>query len=84
VLVTVVEHGLEVVRVRRHEAVEVVEALAGGPVREGSPRGNVPERGMVPLTQREGGVPALAQDLGHAGCRLWHPPRGVSSQNASV
>jgi hypothetical protein len=44
----------------------------------------VPERGMVPLTQREGGVPALAQDLGHAGCRLWHPPRGVSSQNASV
>ena len=54
------------------EAVEVVEAVAGGPVGERAHRGRLVGGRVVPLAEGGGLVAVVAQDLGHGGGRHRH------------
>ena len=55
------------VHLRAHEAVEVVEAFAGGPPVERAHRGDLAGRGLMPFAERGGAVAVALQDLGKGG-----------------
>ena len=66
------EAGLPLGGLAGEEPVEVVEAVAGGPVGEGAHRGRLVGRRVVPLAERGGLVAVVAEDLGDGGGRLRH------------
>ena len=66
--------GQEVVRLAAEEAVEALEALAGGPGVEGASDAGLGERRLIPFAQGIGGVALVAQDSGEGGGAGRHPP----------
>ena len=72
------QHRVPVVRVGRHESVEVVEALLQRPVGEGSRWTHVLARDVIPFAEREGQVSRFAKvrrDRSGRGRYLAVPPR---------
>ena len=66
----IIYHGMPLVGLPADEAIELVEATAGGPAVEGSGNGTLPGRCLVVLAERTGAVTVEAQHFGHGGDAL--------------